>query len=58
MKGDLQYLKAEKEAEHRSPWQQGEKEILIQSEVDFRCLGFVFKGPWVRRENFNVIVVP
>lgn len=25
-----------KEAEHRSPWQQGEKEILIQSEVDFR----------------------
>lgn len=25
-----------KEAEHRSPWQQGKKEILIQSEVDFR----------------------
>ncbi len=25
-----------KEAEHRSPWQQRENEILIQSEVDFR----------------------
>lgn len=25
-----------KEAEHRSPWQQKENEILIQSEVDFR----------------------
>lgn len=25
-----------KEAEHRSPWQQRENEILIQSEIDFR----------------------
>ena len=28
-----------KEAEHRSPWQQRENEILIQSEVDFSMSG-------------------